>query len=302
MSKCIVKTQLRGPVLKIIFTVIKHSGYTSCEFDSEHITVDDLAVITVKSRNIDSNYVGFYMVMKKTENAKNYTVSVNMTYEKAIQHFFCPDAWVEVPITKKIRDTYINNGNNSSDVYLYTIEVIIAVHVIMPTSITLSTLNKELYKDTKSMDFNLQATDGTVPMHKSILFVHSQMFRTMLQGQWKETEQDSIQMPGETVQTLQHLKDYMYLGTIPEQGLEALLLLAKRCLMDNLVTLCIDKLIESVTPETFDTLVEFGCQKNEPKLMKGLFKKILRFPDDIINSFATSRNDKEKNPNDNDTN
>ncbi|XP_063371611.1 uncharacterized protein LOC134659833 [Cydia amplana] len=288
MSNVIVKTQLCGPAVKIIFTVIKFSGHT-CEFESEHITVDDLAVITVKSRYIDSNNVGFYMVIKKTENAKD-VVSVDMTYEKAIQHFFCSDASVEVPITKKTPDTYISQNNTKVD--LYTIEVIIAVHVIMPTSITLST--KELYKDTKSMDFNLQATDGTVPVHKSILFVHSQMFRTMLQGQWKETEQDSIKMPGETAQTLQHLKDYMYLGTIPEEGLEPLLLLAKRCLMDNLVTLCIDKLIESVTPETFDTLVEFGCQNNEPKLMKRLFQKILRFPDDIINSYATSRNDKEK--------
>lgn len=73
----------------------------------------------------------------------------------------------------------------------------------------------------------------------------------------------------------------MYLGVLPEEGIEALLLLAKRCLMDKLAAACIDKLIKAVKPDTFDALVKFTCENNIPVLVRGL---VLRTPDDVVNS------------------
>lgn len=125
-----------------------------------------------------------------------------------------------------------------------------------------------LYDDTDFTDFKLSAPNGMVDVHKACLAAHSDYFKRMLAGKWKETLEGSIEMTGLEVITLQHFKGYLYLGTLPEDPKELgkLLLLADVCLMDHLKAECITKLVQSTTAENYFSLHHFACGHNIPEL------------------------------------
>ncbi|XP_063386224.1 uncharacterized protein LOC134672256 [Cydia fagiglandana] len=124
----------------------------------------------------------------------------------------------------------------------------------------------KLYADSDFTDFHLATSDGSVPVHKAYMAAHSDVFKAMLNNEWKETVNGEITMKGVTVKTLQQLKEYMYLGIVPEDGLRPLLLIARCYLMEDLEKHCIRKLAENVTGENLFSLLEFACDNNIPEL------------------------------------
>ncbi|XP_063357906.1 uncharacterized protein LOC134647485 [Cydia amplana] len=121
--------------------------------------------------------------------------------------------------------------------FSYFLEIDITVRKEFPVT-SIPNIDK-FYEDTEFTDFHLHATDGNVPMHKALLAANSDVFKAMLNGEWKEKGEGQINIEGVTVKTLQHLKDYMYLGVLPDEGLESLLVVAARYLMDKLKADCI---------------------------------------------------------------
>ncbi|XP_061725489.1 uncharacterized protein LOC133531346 [Cydia pomonella] len=278
MSKLTVKTHHRGTFVKITLSVMRfHNDYN--EMTTGPININDMAEIIIKLKGLTEPqyHIGQNIQFKKTDNAKNLIVTIDIASADFKKQFFCQHEGVEVPMSSKKYDSCVGSSPYSM---LYVIELNITVHATMPA---VSSICNEIYEETEFTDFELQADDGSMPMHKSVLFVHSEMFRGMLRGQWKETEADSMRMPGVTVQTLQHLKQYMYLGTVPDEGLEPLLVVAKYCLMDKLAAACIEKLVSTVKVETFDALIQLACQKGIPELVRAL---VLRIPDDVINGIS----------------
>ncbi|XP_061725488.1 uncharacterized protein LOC133531345 [Cydia pomonella] len=281
--RCIVETQQRGAMMKTVLSVMRFEDDAG-EIVTNNLDVNGMVVvvITMKPLKIPEFHLLVNIKLKKNLNAKNKTFSLNITtdgFNKQILLY--QDEWLEFQIPTKRYDCFLLKHNN---IFLYTI----TINFVVQDATHVAVCNghyKELYEETEFTDFKLQAEDGIVSVHKSVLFVHSEMFRAMLKGQWKETGQGSIDMVGVTVQILQCLKAYMYLGTIPcaESELKPLLLLAQRCLMDKLAAGCIEKLIATVKPETLDALVDFAFQNNIPELIKGL---ILRTPDNVLSKIS----------------
>ncbi|XP_063540364.1 uncharacterized protein LOC134749374 [Cydia strobilella] len=128
------------------------------------------------------------------------------------------------------------------------------------------TVLSKLYTDSDFTDFRLATSEGSVPVHKAYLAAHSDVFKAMLSNEWKETTTGEITMKGVTIETLQHLKEYMYLGTVPNDGLRPLLLIARCYLIEDLEQHCIRKLAENVTGKSLFSLLEFACDNNIPEL------------------------------------
>ncbi|XP_048003185.1 uncharacterized protein LOC125239615 [Leguminivora glycinivorella] len=278
---CIVKKHQWGSNVKATFYVMRFEDDNG-EIRSDSFYLDGRPEATAIVYAITTGYYKHHKpphcldvkVKVKTSSVKRKVfvakecrnILLNIKTEGFDKHLLCQNEWTEVIVIKeKQPDTSVCKNEK---VFLYTFDINFTVDV--STQEDLLNVYSELYQEIEFTDFKLRATDGTVPVHKSILFIHSEMFRAMLKGQWRETGEASIDMVGVTVQTLQHLKEYMYLGTIPNTGLEPLLLLARRCLMDKLAAGCIKKLIKNVTPASFNALFDLAFQNNIPELMKGL--------------------------------
>ncbi|XP_063549154.1 uncharacterized protein LOC134756258 [Cydia strobilella] len=273
-----VRTEQRGPALKLILSVIRSSDDNS-EVTTEAIDVDGLASILGTFRPNTSNELQLRIGMKKNEKAKNLVVTIKITFDKYVKEISCPGEWVEIILEPTIRTNAYFTFNGKYG-YTYTIVLNITAHAV--SSLT-SYVNNQLYEDTEFTDFQLTTSDTdtvqTVAVHKAVLVVHSYTFKAMLRKSWKETEENSMKLDGTTLQTLQDLKQYMYLGTLPNEGLEPLLIIATRYMMEKLETDCITQLITSLKPENFDALIEFACQNNLPQLMRAL---VFRIPDDVL--------------------
>ncbi|XP_063386221.1 uncharacterized protein LOC134672252 [Cydia fagiglandana] len=138
---------------------------------------------------------------------------------------------------------------------------------------------------TEFTDFYLSTGEGEerVAVHKAFLIAHSDVFKAMLRGKWKETDHDEIKIQGVTIETLQQLKDYMYMGSVPEVGLRPLLLVARTYMMEDLEKHCIRKLAEKVTPEELFLLIEFACDNQIPELPFALLQIT---PDAVVSGAA----------------
>ncbi|XP_061722830.1 uncharacterized protein LOC133529190 [Cydia pomonella] len=139
-------------------------------------------------------------------------------------------------------------------------------YYITASQVKTDMISSKLYEDTDFTDFNLSTPDGTVAVHKACLAAHSDVFRRMLAGEWQETKECKISLEGVTLETLQHLKDYIYLGTLPNDGLRPLLLLARCYLIVDLQERCIKKLARTATSENLYSLLKFACENNIPEL------------------------------------
>ncbi|XP_048003438.1 uncharacterized protein LOC125239793 [Leguminivora glycinivorella] len=280
-NRCIVETQLRGPMLKVVLSVMRFEDDANEIVTNNYINGMALVVVSMRPLKTPEFHLQVNVKIKKTIQAKKKTVSLNVTAEGFNKEILCQDDWLEFQIPTKKYDGFLSKKSN---IFLYTITINFVIQDATH-SVVCNEHYKELYEETEFTDFKLQAEDGTVPVHKSVLFVHSEMFRAMLKGQWKETGQGSIDMVGVTVKTLQCLKAYMYLGTIPNTELELkpLLLLARRCLMDKLAAGCIEKLIATAKLDTLDGLIEYAVQNNIPELIKGI---VLRTPDNALGKIS----------------
>ncbi|XP_063541133.1 uncharacterized protein LOC134750007 [Cydia strobilella] len=296
MSQISLRQLHRGPTTTLIFTILRFEGDpVSISYDKT-ITVDNVIQASVKFEYINCMFVP-YVKIKKMEGVYNSPVPITIQCDEFKELFFCSDHWIEVQLNPLLhasagRTQFKCPYSNFSDVThnatatCYTIEINVTVQVIMPTGFLPS---KELYEDTESTDFQLHTKDGTVAVHKAVLFLHSEMFKLMLTKDWKESNEGRISMDGITVQTLRHLKDYMYLGILSEEGLEPLLQVAAHYFMDKLRADCSAKLAESVNSENINRLIALGCEFNIPELVRGL---IFRIPDNIVNDMNYLKIDK----------
>ncbi|XP_063368705.1 uncharacterized protein LOC134657083 [Cydia amplana] len=296
MSQISLRHLHRGPTTTLIFTIVRIEGDpVSISYDHT-ITVDNLIQASVKFEYIKCTFVP-YVRMKKMEGVYNSPVPVTIQSDGFKEQFFCSDYWIEVKLNPfvhtsagrtnfKCSNTSYSDRAHDITATCYIIEINVTVQAIIPTGFL---PRKELYEDTESMDFQLHTKDGTVAVHKAVLFLHSDMFKMMLTNNWKESNEGQINMDGITVQTLKHLKDYMYLGILPEEGLEPLLQVAAHYFMDKLRADCSAKLVESVNSENINRLIALGCEFNIPELVRGL---IFRIPDSIVNDMNYLKIDK----------
>lgn len=144
----------------------------------------------------------------------------------------------------------------------YTFEVSILLEVM-------SCINSfaVLHTDEELTDFELRGVDGSVHMHRAVMAASSPVLRRMLGGMWRETAEGCVDMPGTTRATLQDLKDYVYLGTLPESGLEELLLLSSYYMMPELEKRCVDKIVQNVTVESAFEVIEFAAKNKMTQLL-----------------------------------
>ncbi|CAK1550698.1 unnamed protein product [Leptosia nina] len=124
-----------------------------------------------------------------------------------------------------------------------------------------------LYNDNDLTDFMLKGEDGSVQMHRAVLAATSPVLRRMLRGTWKETSEGHVDVSGTSKETLQHLKNYLYLHTVPEVGLEQLLLLAAYYMVSDLERKCVDKLMIKLKAENTVDLLQFAVKHNITSLV-----------------------------------
>lgn len=185
----------------------------------------------------------------------------------------CPEFFTEWIKMGEIQSTH--SDQRSSRVRynfwnLNRLEVTLAVFKVHTVSFA------KLYEDDEFCDFHLMAGDGnaSVPVHRACLALHSDMFRTMLRREWKETVTSCIKIEGVTFETLKHLKQYFYLSTLPKDtvSLQPLILLAKCYMIDNLFEACTLKMAEVVKPEEMFALQQFAVDNQLPELLKAILQ------------------------------
>ncbi|XP_047984894.1 uncharacterized protein LOC125225296 [Leguminivora glycinivorella] len=295
MQKYTVKKFQRGSTLKLIFSVVRpKSDYA--DIVTEKINLDDLAEVIVIFKNSNNSNTSnpstdlhISMKIKKKERARNFILPIKIVCDEFQEQLFCSDIWVENRIKVKSHDvSFALNGFSSSGynkqetVLLYCFEINFTIQAKPATMPIGSILTNELYLDEEFTDFELQGTDGAVAVHRSILLAHSDMAKTMLRRvEWKESKNGCMQIDGATKNTLDHLKAYMYLGILPEESLEPLLLIAQCYLLDKLKTDCISKLVSTVKPQDIAGVVKFACENNMPDLMTAI---LFETPDNIVTS------------------
>ncbi|XP_063386222.1 kelch-like protein 38 [Cydia fagiglandana] len=144
-------------------------------------------------------------------------------------------------------------------------------------------MSSKLYEDKDFTDFYLCAGDGKIAVHKNFLVAHSDVFKAMLSGPWKEAEEGKVNMEGVTINVLERLKSYMYKGDVffdDDEEIQTLLLLARYYLIEDLQKQCIRILAETVKPEKLFSLIEFACQHQIPELP---FAMLQMTQDSVVN-------------------
>ncbi|KAJ2948675.1 hypothetical protein O0L34_g7931 [Tuta absoluta] len=149
----------------------------------------------------------------------------------------------------------------------YTFDVSVSMDVV-PSSSSFATL----HGDMELTDFELRGEDGSIRVHRAVLAAASPVLRRMLGGTWRESTEGHVDVSGTSKLTLQHLKDYVYLHTLPETGLEQLLLLASYYMMPDLEQKCVDKLVSSLTAQNACDLLEFAAKHKVTRLLLAILE------------------------------
>ncbi|KAL0820655.1 hypothetical protein ABMA28_006488 [Loxostege sticticalis] len=175
----------------------------------------------------------------------------------------------ELGITNK---TFISDDGTWHLIYdnkkqQYSFDVSVSMDIVPSASSFAS-----LHEDLELTDFELRGEDGSVHMHRAVLAASSPVLRRMLGGTWRESTEGHVDVPGTSKMTLQHLKDYVYLHTLPETGLEQLLLLASYYMMPDLEQKCVDKLVNSLTAENACDLLEFAAKHKVTRLLLAILE------------------------------
>ncbi|XP_075981246.1 uncharacterized protein LOC142979904 [Anticarsia gemmatalis] len=131
-----------------------------------------------------------------------------------------------------------------------------------------------LYEDTELTDFELRGEDGSVQVHKAVVAACSPVFKTMFAGQWRETTEGVIEVPGTCTDVLQHFKRYIYQGTVPQDYLGALLLLASYFMMPDLERRCQFELMAHLTSDNAYETIQFAVKHNKPQLLFDVLERV----------------------------
>lgn len=131
-----------------------------------------------------------------------------------------------------------------------------------------------LHDDISLTDFELRCESGSIPVHRVVLAIASPVLKTFLESKNNWLENHWFKFSETDMSTLQHLKDYIYLGVLPEEGLENLLLLASSYMMEDLKDQCISKILAKVTPENAFEISEFAVTNKMTELYVKFLKKV----------------------------
>ncbi|XP_063386249.1 uncharacterized protein LOC134672282 [Cydia fagiglandana] len=259
-----VKEQQLGSLLKLTCIVnLCHENEKPCmEKITADYNVNDLAKVNIKFECITKTTpLNCSILARNHEKAEDCKIKVKVscqeTDEPSYLEWICEDQYKLIG-GRWICDVTLNNMHTS----MWNINI--TANKVEESYLT------NFYNDIDFTDFNLSALDGSVAVHRAYLAAHSDVFRAMLRNEWKEATEGCVQMEGVTRQTLQHLKDYMYLHTLPEEGLEPLLLLASYYLMDDLKEQCVSKLALNCTSKEWSRLLEFAVVNKISELISGL--------------------------------
>ncbi|KAG7295541.1 hypothetical protein JYU34_021764 [Plutella xylostella] len=133
-----------------------------------------------------------------------------------------------------------------------------------------------LYDDKDLIDFSLKGIDGSVDVHRHIMAATSPVFKAMLTGPWREAKQGILDLKDIKISTIQHLKDYIYLNTVPEAGLDELIKLAHFLSMTTLVKICVFHILTGLTLENFLYWNHFAEANNISELIPWLLDSVRR--------------------------
>lgn len=131
-----------------------------------------------------------------------------------------------------------------------------------------------IFDDDDLTDFELRGSDGSVRMHKSILAAASPVLRRMLAGEWKETKEGCVDIPGMSKITLQNFKEYLYTQRLPKTGIEDILLLAVLYLIPDLEQKCVHELMGTLNAENALTLLKFSIENGSSRLSLAILECI----------------------------
>ncbi|XP_063540456.1 uncharacterized protein LOC134749455 [Cydia strobilella] len=259
-----VKEQQIGSFLKLtcIVNIFHEHENPYMEKIITGFNVNELAMVDVKfDYNKRQKPLNCSILALNHEKAKYGKIKVKVSCQEADEpsysEWICNDQYKLIG-GRLICDVYLN------DVYTSLWNINITANKVEESFLT------NFYNDIDFTDFNLSALDGSVAVHRAYLAAHSDVFRAMLRKEWKEATEGCVQIEGVTRQTLQHLKDYMYLRTLPDKGLEPLLLLASYYLMDDLKEQCVSKLALNCTSKEWSRLLEFAAVNKVSDLISGL--------------------------------
>ncbi|XP_047985441.1 uncharacterized protein LOC125225671 [Leguminivora glycinivorella] len=259
-----MKQHQRGQTLVLSYGVVTQGIQGSLdEVTTEPLIAHDLVLVKFTFNHIkeaETFKLATKIHVKKIASAKSSIIKMNLTYGEFTEQFICPESWSMIPLGSKVRDYHINDSLISN----FEAKITVNETKVVPVQ------KQILFEDEDLIDFHLCAPDGRVGIQKAFLGLHSEAFMMMLKREWKETLEGKIGIEGVTKQTLQDLKQYIYLGTLPDEGLEPLLVIATRYMMDELKVECTAKLVKTITPEKLDDLVEFACLNNLPDLMRAV--------------------------------
>ncbi|KAI5640149.1 BTB/POZ domain-containing protein [Phthorimaea operculella] len=185
-------------------------------------------------------------------------------------------------------ETYPCSGSNTWQVYeIYAGNL--KSEVVMDLTLDISSntcgLFSSLRDDSNLTDFELNGDDGSVKVHKTILAGLSPFVKTMLDnsGQWAEVTSNSLKVPNATQETLEHLKDYIYLQKMPDSGIEQLAALASYFLMSDLEQRCAAKLLFTLCPENaaqfLDFAVKYKIRMLVLAIMEAVHKEVIKVND-----------------------
>ncbi|KAJ8717071.1 hypothetical protein PYW08_005470 [Mythimna loreyi] len=144
----------------------------------------------------------------------------------------------------------------------FTFDVSVEMHLKEGTSSF-----AQLHGDTELTDFELRGEDGSVRMHRVVLAAASPVLRRMLGGAWREAAEGHVDVTGTSRATLEHLKNYIYLHTLPQTGLEQLLLLSCYYMMPELERRCVSMLVRDMNATNACDLIEFAAKNNVKRLL-----------------------------------
>ncbi|XP_045501629.1 uncharacterized protein LOC123698869 isoform X2 [Colias croceus] len=260
----------RGNTLQVEIGVNINGSGGTFNFESPKYIISDLCVFQLKlvcfieiiingCLNQYKNLIFIKFVKRREEDNFKYNIKFTSRALEIINKKFTSDDgnWHLIYYNKKDRS--------------YTIDVSIVMDILPPATATLAYF---LHKDRDFIDFELRGEDGSVHMHKAVLAASSPVLHRMLGGTWKESTEGLVDVPGTTKTTLEAFKDYLYLHSLPDTGLEHLLLLASYYMMPDLEELCVHKLVDCLRAENACDLLEFAAKHKMTRLLIAILESV----------------------------
>ncbi|GAU87918.1 hypothetical protein RvY_00704 [Ramazzottius varieornatus] len=146
----------------------------------------------------------------------------------------------------------------------------------------------QMYRAKEFTDFTLVACDGReLKAHRAVLAARSEVFRSMVTYDTKESANRRCEIDDTDGETLDHVLSYMY-GLDLEQladteSVKKVLVAADKYCLKGLVEACETLLISKITAETAGNLLTMADRHNAASLKVACFKFILSHMSEVTN-------------------